>query len=279
MSIFAGVESFQLILPSPALAPYIRHYWLLETDSIARSTERIIPCGNIQMLFYRGNPVSLSSRQDTRRLDSQSVLCGQFVGFSDLSYTGNIKILAVVFDTYAANAFFRMPVSEFCDWKVTADEAGDRELLELEDRLLYEADDRNCIRLVEQFLLRRLNPLKSYNLERMRSVVSTIDREKGEIRVSDLASSVFLSTKQFQRVFTGHIGISPKDFLRIVRFQHALYMLQSVPGMTFSRLACECGFYDQPHLISEFKIFSGYTPKEYLSLCAPYSDYFSTEND
>lgn len=72
-----------------------------------------------------------------------------------------------------------MPVSEFCDRKVTADEAGDRELLELEDRLLYEADDRNCIRLVEQFLLRRLNPLKSYNLERMRSVVSTIDREKG----------------------------------------------------------------------------------------------------
>ena len=181
--------------------------------------------------------------------------------------------------TASANAFFRIPVSEFCDRKVTAGEAGDRDLLELEDRLLYEAEDRNCIRLVEQFLLRRLNPLKSYNLERMRSVISTIDREKGEIRVSDLASSVFLSTKQFQRVFTGHIGISPKDFLRIVRFQHALYMLQSVPGMTFSRLACECGFYDQPHLISEFKIFSGYTPKEYLSLCAPYSDYFSTEND
>ena len=187
--------------------------------------------------------------------------------------------MAVVFHTYAANAFFRIPVSEFCDRKVTAGEAGDRDLLELEDRLLYETEDRNCIRLVEQFLLRRLNPLKLYNLERMRSVISTIDREKGEIRVSDLASSVFLSTKQFQRVFTGHIGISPKDFLRIVRFQYALYMLQSVPGMTFSRLACECGFYDQPHLISEFKIFSGYTPKEYLSLCAPYSDYFSTEND
>lgn len=126
-------------------------------------------------------------------MDSQSVLCGQFVGFSDLSYTGNIKILAVVFHTYAANAFFRIPVSEFCDRKVTAGEAGDRDLLELEDRLLYEAEDRNCIRLVEQFLLRRLNPLKSYNLERMRSVISTIDREKGEIRVSDLASSVFLA--------------------------------------------------------------------------------------
>ncbi len=273
------MESFQIVWPSPALAPYIRHYWLLETDSIARSTERIIPGGNIQMLFYRGDPVSLSTRQDIRRLDSQSVLCGQFIGFSDLSYTGNIKILAVVFQACTAGAFFRMPVSEFCNQKITADEAGDRELQELEDRILYETDDRNCICLVEQFLLHRLNPLKSYNLERMRSAVSLIDREKGEIRISDLASSVFLSTKQFQRVFTAHIGISPKEFLRIVRFQHALYVLQSVPGMTFSRLACECGFYDQPHLINEFKVFSGYTPKEYLSLCAPYSDYFSTEGD
>ena len=172
-----------------------------------------------------------------------------------------------------------MPVSELCDRKVTADELADRDLMELEDRILYEPDDRNSIRQVEQFLLRRLDPLKSYNLERMRAAISTIDREKGEIRVSDLASSVFLSTKQFLRVFTGHIGISPKDFLRIVRFQHALYMLQSTPAMTFSRLACECGFYDQPHLINEFKIFSGYTPGEYLSLCAPYSDYFSTDNE
>lgn len=273
------MESFQIVLPSPALAPYIRHYWLLETDSIAPSTERIIPGGNIQLLFYRGDAVSLSTRHDTRSLNSQSVLCGQFIGFSDLSYTGNVKILAVVFHTYAASAFFRMPVSELCDRKVTADELADRDLMELEDRILYEPDDRNSIRLVEQFLLRRLDPLKSYNLERMRAAISTIDREKGEIRVSDLASSVFLSTKQFQRVFTGHIGISPKDFLRIVRFQHALYMLQSTPDMTFSRLACECGFYDQPHLINEFKIFSGYTPGEYLSLCAPYSDYFSTDNE
>ena len=113
----------------------------------------------------------------------------------------------------------------------------------------------------------------------MFSAIHTINRSKGEIRISDLASSVFLSTKQFQRVFTGHVGISPKEFLRIVRFQHALYVLQSNPGMSFSQLAYECGFYDQSHLINEFKVFSGYTPKEYLAACAPHSDYFSQEDE
>ena len=49
--------------------------------------------------------------------------------------------------------------------------------------------------------------------------------------------------------------------------------------MSFSQLAYECGFYDQSHLINEFKVFSGYTPKEYLAACAPHSDYFSQEDE
>lgn len=273
------MESFQIVHPSPALAPYVKYYWLLETDSPTESTERIIPSGNVQMLFYRGNPVLISSAKEQRQIDNQSILCGQFIGFSDLTYDGTIRILAVVFHTYAAGAFFRMPVSELCNCKVSANEVGDSELLELEDRILHEADDRNCIRLVEQFLLRRLDPPKGHNLERMLSAIHTINQSKGEMRISELASPVFLSTKQFQRVFTSHIGISPKEFLRIVRFQHALYLLQTTPGMSLSRLAADCGFYDQPHLINEFKTFSGYTPKEYLSVCAPYSDYFSDEKD
>lgn len=273
------MESFQTMLPSPALAPYVRYYWLLETDSPVLGTERVIPSGNVQMLFYRGNPILFSSSHDERLVDNQVLLSGQFIGFSDLSFTGTIKILAVIFHTHAASAFFRMPVSELCNRKVSADEAGDRELQELEDRILYEADDLNCIRLVERFLLSRLNPPKEHNLERMFSAIHTINRSKGEVRISDLASSVFLSTKQFQRVFTGHVGISPKEFLRIVRFQHSLYVLQSNPGISFSQLAYECGFYDQSHLINEFKVFSGYTPKEYLAVCAPHSDYFSQEDE
>ena len=272
------MESFQIMLPSPALAPYVKHYWLLETDSPIENTERIIPTGNVQMLFYRGNPILLSSSQDSRRVNNQSVLCGQYVGYSELSFSGTIRILAVVFHTHSVSTFFRMPVSEFCNQKVSAGELGDRELKELEDRILYEADDRNCICLVEHFLLSRLNPPKEHNLERMLSAIRTINQRGGEVRISDLASSVYLSTKQFQRIFTGHIGISPKEFLRIVRFQHALYVLQSTPDISFSQLAYECGFYDQPHLINEFKVFSGYPPKEYLGVCAPYSDYFSREN-
>lgn len=108
-------------------------------------------------------------------------------------------------------------------------------------------------------------------------VIRKINERKGEVRISDLSEAAHLSYKQFKRVFTEYIGVNPKDFLRIVRFQHALFVLQSSPDMNFSQLAYECGYYDQPHLINEFKIFTGYTPKEYQAICTPYSDYFSSE--
>ena len=90
-----------------------------------------------------------------------------------------------------------------------------------------------------------------------------------------LSEAACLSSKQFGRVFADHVGTTPKEYLRIVRMQRALFLLQQDATLPFVQVAYECGYSDQSHMIKEFKLFSGYTPAEYLSVCAPYSDYFS----
>lgn len=271
------METFRIQLPCPLLAPYVKHYWILETDCVTHASERIIPSGNIQMLFYRGDEAILTSLERMERVQDCALLCGQSIGYSDIRLTGKIKIIAVVFHVHSAGAFFRMPMFELGNRKVVFADAEDPALKDLQDRVLDATDDGSAIRLIEEFLLRRLHPLKDYNFRRMQAAVGRIDLLKGETRLLDLCDAACLSPKQFRRVFAEHIGINPKDFLRIVRFQHALFVLQSSPEMLFSQLAYECGYSDQSHLINEFKIFSGYTPKEYLSVCPPYSDYFSEE--
>ena len=77
-------------------------------------------------------------------------------------------------------------------------------------------------------------------------------------------------------IFKGDIEQNVKDFLRIIRLQRTLSVLQHNPGISFAQLSYECGFTDQSHMIKEFKLFSGYTPKEYLNRYAPISDYFSS---
>ena len=93
--------------------------------------------------------------------------------------------------------------------------------------------------------------------------------------VTDLASITCLGKKQFERLFNELVGINPKEYARIVRFQKSLKLLQHYSDVNQAQLAYQCGYADQSHFIREFKQFSGYTPLSLLNVCKPYSDLFT----
>lgn len=263
------MEKFRIISPSPLLAPYVKHYWLLESDDTVHS-QRIIPTGNIELVFHRGRPL-LKKEGSVPRIS----LCGQTLSFEDLIPAGYVNMITVVFHPFGAKAFFELSFSELSNLTVPVADLDIQAFKDLEEKILSTADDRICIQSIETFLLDRLRLCKTYNYKRMAEAVNTINRFENNLSVSLLAEKTCLSKKQFQRVFSEYIGLSPKEFMRVVRFHKALFTLQNHPTLNFTQLAYECGFYDQSHLIHEFKLFSGYTPREYLAVCSPYSDYFS----
>lgn len=264
------MERFNIIQPSAVLAPYVKHYWLLESDDVVHS-QRIIPTGNIELCFHRGSLMKCNDQ-----LIPVTSLSRQSLSFADLMPTGTVNMISVVFHPFGARAFFNLPVHELSGLIASADDMNIHSLKDLEDKILNTADDNLCIELIESFLISRLTPFQEYNYKRMVTAINTINLSAGELSVSHLAETVALSKKQFQRIFSEHVGATPKEFMRIVRFHKALYMLQNNPTMNFTLVAHECGYYDQAHMTNEFKLFSGYTPSQYVAVCSPYSDYFST---
>ena len=87
------MQSFQLIKPCFALAPYIRHYWILQDDSIAPVSERILPIGCMQLVFHKGKQLLLLGESE---LQPQSFISGQSVGFSDVMSTGRIVMICFI---------------------------------------------------------------------------------------------------------------------------------------------------------------------------------------
>lgn len=266
------MQTFRLISPAPALAPYIRYYWILQDDALRPVSERTLPIGCVQLVFHRGKQLLTAQ---TSELQPQAFVCGQSFGFSDVVSTGEIEMITVVFQPYAARAFLRIPLHLFFDRTIPADAVEDPELALLSRRIADAPDHNHCIRLIEDFFFRRLTTCPHYNLKRMSAVLDEINLHP-QVNIAALSDAACLSNKQLGRVFADYVGTTPKDFLRIVRLQRALYALQQNPGLSFVQLAYECGFSDQSHMIKEFKLFSGYTPAEYLAVCAPVSDYFST---
>lgn len=260
---------FKIIQPPALLAPYIKHFWLLKTVGNSSAPARTVPTGMMNLIFHRGERL-LSVHENL--LHPRAFLSGQEKTFADLQYNGQVNMISVVFRPIGVQAFFNLPIHKTAGLRLTPGDMEDKELTILESSLTSTEEDETCIHLIEQFLLKRLTRLAAHNQKRIETTIGLIN--SGQTDVSLLADAVCLSTKQFNRIFSEHVGANPKEFSRIIRFQRALNTLEQHPQMSLTTLACACGYFDQSHMIKDFKILSGYTPGEYIAVCKPHSDYF-----
>jgi len=108
---------------------------------------------------------------------------------------------------------------------------------------------------IDQVAIEMLDPLQHYTLQ-------------------NWASRACLSLRQFERSFITRVGITPKLFIRIVRFEHAMKVKNEFPDKSWSDIAFECGYTDSSHILKEFKAFAEFPPSEfYLNPTSGYSEF------
>ena len=88
------MEQFQIIQPSQLLKPYVKQYWFLAIDNAERGSQRYIPSGCAMLAFHRGDRIYSTLH---REVQPRSSLCGQSVFYTDIIYSGNLNLIAVVF--------------------------------------------------------------------------------------------------------------------------------------------------------------------------------------
>jgi len=263
------MDTFQVIQPSVLLMPYVKQYWFLRLENVVQNAQRFLPNGSSMLTFQRGKHYSYLPNS----LLQDSSLSGQYSNPVNMVYSGTIDLISIVFQPIGAKAFFQIPMNELNNQNIPIDALNDRQIMELENRLKETSDRETCIRLIESCLLNRMSRLEDLNYKRLMAVVHSI--RQGQYDISSLAQTACLGYKQFKRIFTAYIGANPKEFIRTIRFQKAVQLLQTQPHIPLTDLSFRCDYYDKSHFIKDFKEFSGYSPTEFLVLCDPYSDYHS----
>jgi len=119
---------------------------------------------------------------------------------------------------------------------------------------------RQCIDLIEE---RLANPRDITVVQR---ICTSIVEQGGQVRIDDVAFRAGFSTRQLRRLFLEQVGLSPKNFCRIIRFRSSVSRLSQRGRADSAQTALDCGYYDQAHFINEFRQFSGYTPGEFAAL-------------
>lgn len=266
---------FHFFQPSGVLANFIRHYWVLEASaSEGPICERVIPTGNIELMFHYGKPFHVRENDSLVSEQPRSFLSGISSSYADVTTTGDTGVIAVTFYPYGACNFFRFPLQEVENTNVSLTDIFSGQFRYTEEKIGNVATLKEKIDVVEQFLLQCLTPVPNHDISFLKYSVSVIDQHRGLITPAELSESLYVSSKSLERKFSLLLGKTPKQFLKIVRFQGIIRSLSRNSDVLLTELAYRNGYFDQAHFIKDFKALSGYTPREFISMCPCRSDYF-----
>ena len=256
---------FRTYIPRLPLSEFIDDFWLYENYESCHLHERILPSGTFEIVFnLREDELRIydsPAEGECRRL-SGALISGPYAG-SFMSDTAEEEgILGIHFKPGGAVAVLGMPAREFTNTHVDLRTIWGQTASALREQLCALSEPIERFRLLEQALLERL-PESSGHHGAVRVGLDLLMRTHGRAKIRDVARAVELSPRRFIEVFTAEVGLTPKLFGRVQRFQQAVVSSRGATKVDWAELAVECGYFDQSHLIHEFAEFSDVTPADY----------------
>ena len=258
------------VAPSPALAPFIRSYTYREFDT--NGTDVIKPWHASQdsniIFFFKDLPTTLTD-STTGKVLKKGKNC-DVVGMStqyngDMTFNGKYSFLQILFQPHGFYTLFDASPLEIADKIVWSGDIFSSDIKLLHEQL-YEAKSVTAMaELANSWLLNYLNKKRrvDYN-DRITAAANLITKKTGLINIDALAAYVCMSIRNFERIFINEIGMSPKQLCCIARFNNALELKLDYPSVTWTSIAYNAGYFDQMHLIKDFKRFCGEAPSSLL---------------
>ncbi len=248
--------------PQAALRAFVECVWFVAVDEPALSyaPERILPDGCLEWIFHRGASFDRMLPSGAWEQQPRSFLVGELTRHLLLQPVGNPSVMGVRFRPGGAYRLLPFPLIEFTDQMVPTADVWRHEGSAIEDAVLNAKSDRERMRLVEAFLMRQLSGVGQR--PRFEAAIARIIHSRGQIRVDQLAENIGFSARQLEREFRASIGLSPKSFSRIIRFQNLLRIVGEGMLREWVNVALAVGYADQPHMVREFREFTGQSPTE-----------------
>jgi AraC-like DNA-binding protein len=252
-------------VPRPPLSKFIRRLWYFEGYPAVHAKERILPSGTMEIVINLKEDATrvYDPRNPQKCLHSRGVaVSGVLTGYGIIDTDETMHVMGVHFAPGGAFPFFSLPICELQDVHVSLDELWGPQANSLRDRILEAPTVEEKFDVLERALLERM-----LSFEHHKSVEFALQEMHGRRpqTVSALVQKIGISSRRFIQIFSNQVGLTPKLFCRVLRFQRVVQQISSTDNLELADLALECGYFDQPHFIHDFKGFSGISPTEYLA--------------
>lgn len=261
--------TLSLYYPSYPLNGFVESMFFYEGYDPGHDIDKFLPDGNTEIIIeLNDNPQHIYELDTLREIQScrNSWVSGIRTNPICIPSGKNSRMIVVTFKKGRAYPFYKIPLRTLTDQVVDASLIFGKPVVELRERLLQAKNPGAMFALIESFLIQagsdKLNPSPAAGC--VDYAVARIRQAPHSLAMEDLNREIGFSQKHFIQLFKDHVGLTPKGYQRILRFQKAILEIEKQPAPFWDVVVHHCGYYDQAHFIGEFKHYSGLTPQEYM---------------
>lgn len=253
--------------PHPALSGIVTHYRL---KSVKLSTPIVFPNHSpiFQGLIFNVDEMEdiVFKKRERSNLKHKVYYVGQAVSPSYLfSSSMHMNLIAVNFTPTGLYQLTGIDLHYLTDKIVDAQVIFGDEINVLYEKIMHSKSPDKVIEAIEHFLIRKAQSIKKRNRSCVSTSLDILNNSAGETTIKKLQQLTSTSPKTLERAFKSEIGMTPKMFQRLLRYNQAKYYIKENPEIDWWEMVIRFGFYDHSHFISEFRSFSGLTPMEYIN--------------
>lgn len=253
--------SLRVVAPSPPLREFVQAYVLrAERLGLATVVSPVTARFDVILAFHFDQPSEAYEYRtgQTRVLPTPLLIGPQTRRLADLHLRGDRASLLVHFQPGAFHRLFHLPTPIVTDTAVDARDVLGHAAEVLFQQLSAARTVEARVSLVEAYLSAHLP--RAAARHSATDAARTIRERHGRVRLPDLVTRTGLSERQFERRFVEQMGIGPKLYARVVRLNFAQHLKRTQPALTWARVSQEAGYFDQTHLVKDFKALTGALP-------------------
>ncbi|MDX2133151.1 MAG: AraC family transcriptional regulator [Saprospiraceae bacterium] len=265
-------------VPVPVdLQPYVHQLWFCVhqgSPDVWSAVNTCLPSGNCELILHLDD-----MQEEVRFGDDENApwtlmpkhfFTGVYTEKVHWRVPGTARLMGLMLKPEGIHDLFGISVGELSNRYVEVSNILGPDMLDLIKKLEDSAPDQDVLAgIVFGFLRQRIKINEDKHSTYLTEAIRYIRRETGAQTVEQLCEKVFVGERQLQRAFLDKIGVGPKLYGRIIRFNSACYYLQNNPTANWTSATYAFGYTDQSHLIREFRQFTGLNPQAFLSRYRP----------
>ncbi|MES2704765.1 MAG: AraC family transcriptional regulator [Bacteroidota bacterium] len=259
--------NIQFHKPTSFLSAHIESMVWFKDFEPQHAVERVVPGGQAYLIFEFDGMPRHTLHNDTLQPTGTFTkvwVSGVHTDFLSISTHNGSQMLAIQFTATGARPFMHIPMHTIAGKVVPAEDVFGAEIFALCDTIGAAQESAAKFAAAEDWLTARHDGRKAAPAPFL-ALLHRIHSEQ-RLRLADIVGTYPATHKQLIQHFKKYVGISPKEYHRIIRFNEILKAIHQTETVSWSQLAYTLDYSDQSHFIKEFRHFSGFNPVEFLQL-------------